>query len=151
MAEGFIYGVLEQSVPISQCISDAETVYNDFYDAYTNFKESSPTGTYNGLVSLAGALTSLKDGISECENVAQIIEIISEISAEIADPADLVYVSGTNILFNSVQIAGEIADAVSDWDDSNYYSFGEDIGKIVALIVESKDDVEVQKALLGLK
>jgi hypothetical protein len=52
-----------------------------------------------------------------------------------ASPDSFFYNVGMNLLINGVEISSNIDTAVKDYDEQNFFEFGENIGKALALVV----------------
>ena len=134
IVEGFIWGFLSQSVPIQQCIDDVEEAIDHFEDMIYYFKHKK---FVDGFKDGAAAFHEIKEGLKECENVDKIVKIIEDIISELSDPVEFVVDSAWRIFWHRREITHDVEDAIKDWDARSYFNFGDDIGRITAIVLES--------------
>jgi hypothetical protein len=135
--EGLAMGIIDEAVPLQQCISEPTTVYNDFVNAYNdlvNYKQGYQY-VFNGIQQIAQGIQDAQSAISDCEGVAGLLSDLEDIVEAFADPTALFWHSADNIIFHSGQIAGDVGSAVTAWQNQEWYNFGNSIGSIIYIVL----------------
>jgi hypothetical protein len=70
--------------------------------------------------------------MTDCSSTGADWTRLEHLASTIASPTDFAYHVGKDLLINGKDIFGEIAAAIQDYDDSNWESFGENVGKAAA-------------------
>jgi len=77
--------------------------------------------------------------MGNCENAGSIdIPLLIQMGEIFANPEQLAIQVGTDILLNGVSIYKDITDAITNFNNSDYFAFGEDIGDAFSLVFFGK-------------
>lgn len=70
--------------------------------------------------------------MTDCSSTGADWTRLEHLASTIASPKEFAYHVGKDLLINGKDIFGEVAAAIQDYDDSNWESFGENVGKAAA-------------------
>ena len=129
--EGVLKGIGAQTAfnDVVGCIDSSETIIQDFNDAIKDFKAENLNGVIQGIEALTNAVKVLPNAITQCGGVIQDAEKLIKMISNIKNPKSFAFHVAKDIIYNGVNIYYDITKAVSDYENLQWESFGEDIGR----------------------
>jgi hypothetical protein len=131
---GILIGSFEESSSIKTCFDDAQSMFYDFQNAYTQLKRGKHANVEDGIVHIGRALLKFPNAMKDCKFTTDIITKIESLSVRFSNPTLLVVTVGKNILWHSVSIYKEVRAMISAYEDEKWFNFGLEIGRIVDLV-----------------
>jgi len=125
---------------IQGCISDVKTVGSEVETAINDFKRLDFFGIKDGIHEVAEAFQQIPDAIKECEAIkGEVADELAHAIDAFKNPWSLFWKVGKSLLLNGRQIYSEITTAVSDWDNSDWFGVGKNIGQAMYTIFDGAD------------
>ena len=137
-ASGLLKGAIDAEIvagSITGCIKDASIIAGDAKGAYTDFKKKDFKDIVAGIEYIGDALMAVRNLQADCHNFFADFDKLEEMSAIIANPADLVYEVDKHLIFNGVEIKDDIYAGVDLYSKNDVYGFGEKVGDALAKLV----------------
>ena len=137
-ASGLLKGAIDAEIvagSITGCIKDASIIAGDAKGAYTDFKKKDFKDIVAGLEYVGDALMAVRNLQADCHNFFADFDKLEELSAIVANPADLVYEVDKHLILNGVEIKDDIYAGVDLYSKNNIYGFGEKVGDALAKLV----------------
>jgi len=140
---GFAKGLQFQiGVNVSKCQGDIVLIERELTaaiaDLKTGFSQKNVQAIYRAFKELGTAMDEIALSLKEC-GVEKIAEDISKLAAELASPDGLIKVliqEALTIFHHKTDITANIKDLITSWQSKNYGKGGEDLGRIVGVLLE---------------
>jgi hypothetical protein len=134
---GILYGAVQAEglENINGCIEDTEKFFKDVLSAVQDFETETASGMSAGIKKLGDAIMDVKDGIIQCEGVEADVEALEKMVKVFSSPTTFLWHVGEDLLVNGVSIFKEIDDSVKQFENANYFEFGEDVGEALAQLI----------------
>lgn len=134
IVEGVILGALEQeSSNVGDCLHNVQKTASDFQEAVNDFKTETISGVKNGIYKVGDIVQDVTDDLHSCEAVVTDLKKLEKMAATFSNPFSFVYHVGKDLMVNGKNIYSDIDAAITDWESASYFSFGENVGKALAL------------------
>ena len=134
---GILVGAVEAEglENIEGCIKDSEHFFDDVLDAVQDFEKHTASGKIAGMKKLGDALHDVMGGVKDCSGVEADLKLLAKMVEIFRSPSAFAFHVGKDLLVNGISIYKEIKDSVKQFEDAEYYKFGEDVGNALALLV----------------
>lgn len=134
IVEGVLKGALEQeSANVEPCLTSVQKTATDFNEAVNDFKTETITGVKNGIYKVGDIVQDVSDDLHMCAAVVTDLEKLEKMAATFSNPFSFAYHVGKDLVVNGRNIYADIDSAITDWEAANYLSFGENVGRALAL------------------
>ena len=130
--EGFIYGAFQDNTYVEKCLSNSETLYTDFTVMIQDFQRAN--GTNTALLAASKLLLDLQTAIEECDNTEQYTDLFDKVTKEFANPWNLFEDLGKSVIFNGIEIIGDVRRMIDSLAANNWYNTGKNFGNLVVTI-----------------
>ena len=135
VASGIVYGAIKaESQVATTCFKDGDKLIKEIQEAVADFKKESFSGVKAGIKMVGTISDQVGNDIKDCSAGVKDIEKLIEMAASFKSPWAFAFHIGKDILLNGVDIYNDIDSAISNWDNSNYYNFGENLGDALAKV-----------------
>lgn len=143
--EGMLMGALkaESFGDLASCITDVDEAVVDINKAIQDFRSEDSTGVKSGLSDLEGAIIEIAKAVKDCSDIKNDWEKMVEMATAFSNPMSYAYHVGKDLLVNGVDIYNDITDAMRNWEDASYESFGENVGDALAKLLIGEEDIVV--------
>ncbi len=138
LAEKFTLGLVEGlgvEFDYSQCINDVEGIVTDLVNAYGDAKSKHISQFFH---ELGEAMDTIDDALSACKQIDE----LKKIAEEFKHPKDLIYHAGKALWFHHHDIIKEFEATVTAWDSADYRAAGQNVGKIIGVMVAAPTPLE---------
>ncbi len=117
---------------LETCLNEAQAGVNGIDGAISELSSGDKTGIKEGLEDLASALINLFQATQNCPKIySHVMDVISQLES-LTNPVTLAVHVGEDILYNGVDIYHNVQGIINDYHSQDWYSFGADIGNILA-------------------
>merc|ERR1712087_934368 len=132
---GLLKGAIETEVPdVMKCINDVETFVSEVETVYTDFKKETFNGVKDGIEEIGTIVGAISEDVQDCLSGVHGIENLVHMAENFANPWSFAYHVGKDLLVNGVAIYHEVDDAIAAYEQPNYFTFGEDLGKALSQV-----------------
>ena len=122
---GFLQGVLEGFDLPLKCIRDVKRLVTEVKTTVSDLQGHKWVGAVREVGTIAGELGG---DISDCKGAVEQAETLIAL-AEASSGWSVVAEVGKNVLVNGVDIFNDVTGAINAYEASDYYTFGDEIGK----------------------
>ena len=129
--EGVVYGIVEDIPEIGDCITGAASSAEDFYKGIEKIKAGGASNIEAGLKLLGEGVKDIPGILKHCKGIPEEIETIEKLIKTFSNPWTFIFHVGKDILVNGRNIFHEVEDAVTSYENHDWFKFGEDIGNIL--------------------
>jgi hypothetical protein len=104
---------------MEKCLSDAESIGYDIYDAVEDFEKGDFESVRSGIARIGEAVEMIADGLADCKQAAeQDIQTLVKMAQIFKNPAELIVKVGKDILLNRKSIKKDLDSFKSDLSSS---------------------------------
>ena len=137
ISEGIVVGALQQEGlgDITACLQDAEVIGRDIYAAVEDFEKKTYDGVKDGIIELGQAIEGIGKALGDCKSIEKDVSKLIQMAAVFKSPISFAWHLGKDLIVNGVQIYHEINQSITEYKAAQYYDFGVDAGKALALVV----------------
>lgn len=139
--EGLVEGIEGQFGNITRCIPEEDGAFQDLEKFVSEIGDAIATGNRaeaaDAFNKLIAAVSLAQRAAADC-GLDDIAADLATIVAELETPGGwlkLLEQDGWKIIVNAKDVTADLNAAVTDWRSSQYNSFGQDVGRILALLL----------------
>lgn len=120
---------------IQSCIDLSNTVAENITIASADIATKQYEEVLEGIIIIASTLEVLPQAIQTCNQSLSDVENLINALAQFKNPRSFIFNAGKNLLINGVNIYYDLTNASSDYEAGNWNSYGQDIGRALALVL----------------
>lgn len=144
MVEQVVFGLLEGIFDaedmgnVTKCIQDSEELLVLVPKTAKDFRKNNIGGAIDGVKDIVEILKVVHDAFKDCGTIGADIVAISQMITAMSSPHAFAFHVGQDLLVNGVSIFKEINQAIDDYKNKEWKSFGYNIGEASAQILIGK-------------
>lgn len=133
---GIVKGAINEKLPsVDTCITDIAATAADVEDAVADFKKKTLSDVEAGIRKLGDAVSSIATDLDACKVAIDHVEDLEKMAKTFKNPMSFAYHVGKDLLVDGKDIYAEITAGVAAYDQQQYETFGEDMGRALALVL----------------
>ena len=101
--------------------------------AVNYFKSKTMKGVEAGIKEIGLIVSQISKDMADCKAID--LSKLEKMGQSFASPATFAYHVGKDLMVNGKQIYSEIDDSIKQWDASNYFGFGHDLGEALSKMI----------------
>ncbi len=117
------------------CMTGTDSLVVDIEDAVTHFKQGGTMGIGKGIMDIGKFLQDLPPTCYNCGGIPEDFQKLGQFFAIFGNPTLLMQRISYNLLWYYSEINADISQALQDWDQADYFGFGDKIGEALALAI----------------
>ena len=132
---GIMDGVIHKDdlSELLSCMSGADQLTDEFESVVNDFKTGGISGYTNGIEVMAQIINELPNDLTQCTSISDDLSKLGTWASIFLHPTILLPRVSYNLLWHYSEINGDIQSALTDWDNSDYFNFGEQVGEALVL------------------
>ena len=130
------------------CMSGTDALVQDVENMVTHFKQGGTTGIGEGIMDVGLFLQHLPPTCYNCGAIPDDFKKLGDFFAIFGTPSLLAQRISYNLLWYYSDIKTDIDTAITDWDTSLYFEFGEKVGEALVLAIGDHSTSEPTPAFL---
>lgn len=132
-------GSKTNSTDITGCLTNLADVDTQITAAVAELKEMTWDSVEAGLRDLANAFEAVPTAMNDCAgSITEDSQLLEGLLKKFEHPATFFFQVEEHLMVDGIDILSNVNGALSDWDDSDWYGFGYDVGSALVLVVDGQ-------------
>ncbi len=122
---------------LEQCLTNVDTLTDEIEVAVADFEKLSFDGIVAGIEEVGTILLQLPSDLKDCTAIMSDLDKLMAWADIFLHPVELMKRLAVNVPKNLLTITRDAKEAIKDWNNADYFDFGDEIGTILVLAIGS--------------
>ena len=132
---GIMDGVIHKDdlAELQQCMTGADSLTDEFETAVADFEQGGISGITGGIMEISTIFNELPQDLGNCVSIQDDLSKLGDQLKIFLQPTLLIKTVSYNLVWYFSEINGDISAALADYNNQDFFGFGEQLGEALVL------------------